>query len=71
MTSFDYRRTLERQDWIRLIGAAAAAGTALGGVVLYFGRIWLQRVPLPHGDAVAVAGTTGKRAARLSPRTRN
>jgi hypothetical protein len=63
MTSFDYRRELTREDWMKLAGAAAGAAAGVAGVVLYFGRLWLQRVPLPRGTEL-VAGS-GSYAVRL------
>jgi hypothetical protein len=68
MTSFDYRRRLSREDWIRLGGVAASAATAVAGIVLYFGRIWLQRVPLPRGSSTTASMNARARAPR-SPRS--
>jgi hypothetical protein len=46
MSTFHYRRRLEKQEVLQLAAAAAGAGAALAGVIIYLGRIWLQQVPL-------------------------
>jgi hypothetical protein len=46
MSTFHYRRRLERKELMMLVGGAAGAGAALASGVFYLGRIWLQRVPL-------------------------
>jgi hypothetical protein len=46
MSTFDYRRRLERKELVMLAGGAAGAGAGLASVLFYLGRIWLQKVPL-------------------------
>lgn len=55
-----YRRS-PTETWQEL--AAAAAGVAVGAVVYYFARAWLQRepVPPPAGRPAARRGDAGER----------
>jgi hypothetical protein len=46
MSTFDYRKRLDRDELMKLAGAAAGAAAGLATVVFYLGRIWLQKVPL-------------------------
>jgi hypothetical protein len=46
MSTFDYRRRLERKELLMLAGGVAGAGAGLATVLFYLGRIWLQKVPL-------------------------
>jgi hypothetical protein len=68
MTTFDYRRSLEREDWMKLAGAAAGAGLAVATVVVYFGRLWMQRVPLPRGADPSLPATNLGTVKRIEPR---
>jgi hypothetical protein len=52
MSTFDYRRRLERDELMMLAGAAAGAGAGLATALFYLGRIWLQRVPLKPRPAL-------------------
>ena len=46
MPTYTYRRELKREDWIRVAGAAAAAGVGMALTTAYLTRIFLQRTPL-------------------------
>lgn len=71
MTTFDYRRRLERDELAMLAGAAAGAGAALATAVFYLGRIWLQRVPLkPERGKDAGTGTDAARGPGPDPALR-
>jgi hypothetical protein len=70
MRSFEYRRSLSREDWTRLGGVAAGAAIGIAGVVLYFGRIWLQRVPLPTGSERVATVDAAPQASRGAVRPR-
>jgi len=49
MSTFHYRRRLDRNELVMLAGAAAGAATGVATVLFYLGRIWLQKVSLkPH-----------------------
>jgi hypothetical protein len=67
MSTFDYRRKLERTDWLRLLGAAGGAGLGIAAVITYFGRLWMQRVPLPRGDEPDAAAGDRLRIRRVDP----
>jgi hypothetical protein len=58
MTTFDYRRRLERPELLMLAGGAAGAGAAVATGLFYLGRIWMQRVRLKPKQA-APAKPTG------------
>jgi len=51
MSTFDYRRRLDKQELLALAGGVAGAGAGLAVVLFYLGRIWLQRVPLDQPGA--------------------
>lgn len=66
MSTFDYRRSLSRAELAKLAAGALGTGAAVAGVAFYLGRIWLQRVPLPSGEATypAAAAAGGRDAER-------
>jgi hypothetical protein len=57
-----YQRKLSRTELLQAAGAGLGAGAALGAVVFYVARVFLQRTPLrpAAGRTVAAvpAGTT-------------
>jgi|GEM_PF-3436509 len=46
MSTFDYRKRLDRDELMMLAGAAAGAAAGVATVIFYLGRIWMQKVPL-------------------------
>jgi len=66
MATYDYRRDLKREDWIRIAGIGAAAGIGVGVAVAYFARIFVQRTPLDDPRLVTPVQTT-RIEARLEP----
>ncbi len=46
-----------------LAGAAGGAAAGIAGVILYLGRIWLQRVPLETTQNIEQLTPAGKRIA--------
>lgn len=46
MPTFTYRRNLEREDWVRVVGVGVGAGVGVALAAGYLARIFLQRTPL-------------------------
>lgn len=46
MPDYNYRRNLQRADWIKIIGVGAGAGFGTALVAGYLARVLMQRTPL-------------------------
>jgi hypothetical protein len=70
MATYDYRRDLKREDWMRIAGIGAAVGLGVGATAAYLARIFIQRTPLDDPRLVTPAQTTTLRATLEPPRPR-